>query len=176
MALVEKFHVVAAERPVASGETIKEGMIVSLNSSGEVVRQSSSYKIPYGLAGDTKSTTASSMPGVASGWQNRASDYFDETRASGKMTVYHSGGEFATDQFASNVSSKSPMQLLYGYNGLLDSNDGYGTTLPVARLTQAAAAYPSGVPGTDTTADADRGDIKLSGDNSSTYIEIKLLI
>ena len=182
MALVEKFHVVAAERPVASGETIKEGMIVSLNTSGEVVRQSSSYKIPYGIAGDTKSTTASAMPGVAAssatspGWQNRASDYFDETRASGKMTVYHSGGEFATDQFAANVSSKSPMQLLYGYNGLLDSNDGYGTTLPVARLTQAAAAYPSGVPGTDTTANWDRGDMELSGDNSDTYIEFKLII
>jgi hypothetical protein len=104
MALVEKFHVVAAERAVASGQTIKEGQCVALNTYGEVVLESASFGMTYGIAGDTKSTTASAMPGVASGWQNRVSDYFDETKASGKMTVYHSGGEFATDQFATNVS------------------------------------------------------------------------
>ena len=64
MALIERYHVVAAERAVASGETIKEGQIVSLNSSGEVVLQSSTNTIPYGVAGDTKSTSASAMPGV----------------------------------------------------------------------------------------------------------------
>ena len=72
MALVERYHVVAAERAVASGQTIKEGQVVSLNSSGQVILQGSGTynKIPYGLAGDTKSTTASSMPGIATGWQN----------------------------------------------------------------------------------------------------------
>lgn len=171
MALVEIYHVVAAERAVASGETIKEGQIVSLNTSGEVVLQSASFTIPYGIAGDTKSTSASAMPGIASGWQNRVSDYFDETKASAKMTVYHSGGEFATDQFASNVSSATVNTALYGYQGLLDTNDGHSTSTVVARVLKAAGTYPSGVPGIDIN-----GDQALGGDNSNTYVEIKLLI
>jgi len=171
MALVEKYHVVAAEKVVASGETIKEGQVVSLNSSGYVVLQDSTDTIPYGIAGDTKSTSASAMPGVAAGWQNRVSDYFDETKASGKMTVYHSGGEFATDQFATNVAGASILDPLYGANGVLDTIDVHATSIVVARLTKAAGSYPSGVPGVDIN-----GDQALSGENSNTYIEFKLLI
>jgi hypothetical protein len=171
MALIEMFHVVAAERAVASGQTIKEGQIVSLNTSGEVVLQSNTYKTPYGLAGDTKSTTASAMPGIASGWQNRVSDYFDETKASAKMTVYHSGGEFATDQFASNVASATIMAPLYGVNGVLETADTHSSGVIVAYLVKAAGTYPSGVPGVDLN-----GDQALTGDNSNTYCEIKLVI
>lgn len=170
MALIEMFHVVAAERPVASGQTIKEGQIVSLNTSGEVVLQGSGYPTPYGLAGDTKSTTASSMPGIASGWQNRVSDYFDETKASAKMTVYHSGGEFATDQFASNVASATIMAPLYALNGVLETVTTQSSVV-VAYLVKAAGTYPSGVPGVDLN-----GDQALTGDNSNTYCEIKLVI
>ena len=171
MALVEIYHVVAAERAVASGETIKEGQIVSLNTSGEVVLQCASYTIPYGIAGDTKSTSASAMPGIASGWQNRVSDYFDETKASAKMTVYHSGGEFATDQFASNVSSAAVNDALYGYNGLLDTTDGHTSETVVGRVLKAAGTYPSGLPGVDLN-----GDQALGGDNDNTYVEVKLTI
>lgn len=177
MALIEKFHVVAAERTVATGESIKEGQFVSLNSSGEIVLQSSTNPRPYGIAGDTKSTSASAMPGVnlatgtASGWQNRASDYYDETKASAKMTVYHSGGEFATDQFHSNVAALAPYTALYATNGLLSAGDGHTNTYIVGYLTQADGAYPSGVPGTDVN-----GDMALSGENSNTYIEFKLII
>lgn len=174
MALIEIFHVVAAERPVAALQTIKEGQIVSLNTSGEVVIQSNTYKYPYGIAGDTKSTTASAMPGIdiANGWQNRVSDYFDETKASAKMTVYHSGGEFATDQFAANVASLGTIMCpLYAVAGLLETNDTYTSGVVVARLLKAAGTYPSGVPGVDLN-----GDKALSGDNSNTYIEIKLEI
>jgi hypothetical protein len=170
MALIEKFHVVAAERPVATGETIKEGQIVSLNTSGEVVLQGASFPTPYGIAGDTKSDSGSAMPGIVAGWQNRVSDYFDETKASGKMTVYHSGGEFATDQFATNVASASIMAALYAYNGVLDTNTGQ-SAIVVARLTQSAGTYPSGVPCIDLN-----GDQSLSGENSNTYIEIKMTI
>jgi len=171
MALIEKYHVVAAERTVATGESIKEGQFVSLNSSGEVVLQSSTNPRPYGIAGDTKSTSASAMPGVASGWQNRASDMYDETKSSAKMTVYHSGGEFATDQFHANVAALSPFTALYATNGLLSAGDGHTSTYIVGYLTQADGAYPSGVPGTDIN-----GDAALSGDNSNTYIEFKLII
>ena len=37
MALIERFHVVADHYPAAAGEEIIEGMIVTLNSSGQVV-------------------------------------------------------------------------------------------------------------------------------------------
>jgi len=170
MALIEMFHVVAAERSVASGQTIKEGQIVSLNTSGEVVIQSASHPTPYGLAGDTKSTTASSMPGIATGWQNRVSDYFDETKASAKMTVYHSGGEFATDQFNSNVASTAILTALYAVDGVLDTNTSQSSVV-VAYLVKAAGTYPSGVPGIDLN-----GDMALGGENSNTYCEIKLVI
>jgi hypothetical protein len=179
MALVERFHVVAAEKAVNTSATIKEGQIVSLAADATVILQSTGTytRIPYGLAGDTKSTSTSYMPGVASGWQNRVSDYYDETKASAKITVYHSGGEFATDQFKSNVVSATIGQTLYGNLGLLDTSDEAGTTTyPVARLITAAGPYPSGVPGVDIN-----GDIALAGDTTTgsggnTYIEIKLLV
>jgi len=170
MALIEKYHVVAASRAVAAGQSIKEGQVVSLNSSGEVVIQDATNAIPYGLAGDTKSTSASSMPGIASGWQNRVSDYFDETKASAKMTVYHSGGEFATDQFHTNIASATIMDPLYAVSGSLATADSQSSGV-VAYLVQAAGAYPSGVPGIDIN-----GDIALGGENSNTYIEIKLVV
>ena len=170
MALVEKYHVVAAVRPVATGQIIKEGQIVSLNTLGNVVIQGAAFPIPYGIAGDTKSTTASSMPGIASGWQNRVSVYFDETKASGKMTIYHSGGEFATDQFHTNVMALTPITALYAYNGQLDTQNAQSTVI-VAYLTQADGSYPSGVPGVDIN-----GDQALAGDNTNSYIEFKLMI
>lgn len=170
MALVERYIVVAAERVVASGESIKEGQIVSLNSSGEVVLQDGTDAVPYGIAGDTKSTSASAMPGIVSSWQNRASDMYDETGASDKMTVYHSGGEFATDQFASNVASAAVGTTLYSVNGMLETANTQSSGA-VAILIKADGSYPSGVPGTDTN-----GDTALGGDNSNTYVEIKLSI
>ena len=192
MALVEKYHVVAAVKPVATGQSIKEGQVVSLDAVGAVVIQGAVNKYPYGIAGDTKSTSTSYMPGImntagtGTGWQNRVSDYFDETRSSSKMTVYHSGGEFATDQFSVNVASMTPVgtgtQYLYCRSGILDSIDqdgGTTVTMLVGKLTLPAAAYPSGVPGTDIN-----GDIELAGESpapagtayNNTYIEFKLLI
>jgi len=171
MALVEIYHVVAASRAVASGQTIKEGQIVALNTSGQVVLQGNANPTPYGIAGDTKSTTASSMPGIYAGWQNRASDYFDETSASGRMTVYHSGGEFATDQFDSNVANATPYTALYATGGDLKQHDDDATGVIVAYLLTSAGSYPSGVPGVDIN-----GDMALRGEESNTYIEIKLVI
>jgi hypothetical protein len=172
MALIEKYHVVAAERPVATGQTIKEGQIVSLNTAGEVVIQGAGASaIPYGIAGDTKSTSASSMPGIVAGWQNRASDYFDETKASGKMTVYHSGGEFATDMFDVSVATATVGAALYAVSGMLKTSDDQSSGI-VARLTQPAGMVMSGVPGVDVS-----GDAALTGAAASNYyVEIKLVI
>lgn len=179
MALVEIYHVIASVKPVATSQQIKEGMIVSLNSSGQIVKQGygSANYVPFGIAGDTKMTTQSYMPGVASGWQNRVSDYFDETKASAKMTVYHSGGEFATDMFVANVASATPYTKLYAVDGLLQATTDTQSSGLVAYLTKAAGAYPSGVPGVDVN-----GDQALSSDSyanaavSNQYIEIKLMI
>ncbi len=179
MALIERYIVVAAgDRAVASGETIKEGHIVSLNGDGEVVLQSGSYAIPYGIAGDTKNTSRSSMPGIDLGvpaagsgqnWQNRVSDYFDETKASGKMTVYHSGGEFWTDMFTANVTtSLSPMDALYAESGLLNNSDTQSSGV-VARLLEGPTTVMSGVPGVDLN-----GDQALTSENSNEYVLIKL--
>ena len=203
MALIERFHVVAAERPIASGQTILEGMIVTLNSSGEVVLATSgaATAMPYGIAGDTKNSSGgyAAMPGVqdvvigaagaAGAMQNRVSDGFDETKASGKMTVYHSGGEFATDQFVDAVSIAAVMAPLYVDVSGTGAACGKLTTATtnthiVAYLLQATGAYPSGVPGVDSTkidGVAINGDRALSGRSGTagtgnTFIEIKLVI
>jgi len=167
MALVEKFFVVASEHPIGSTD-IKEGQLVKLNSSQEIVPYDGSGVI-LGVAGDTKSSSASAMPGIYSGWQNRVPDSFNETAASGLMTVYHGGGEFATDQFETDVLTATVGANLYGsVNGKLQAA---AAGIAVAVLTKAAGPYPSGVPGVDVN-----GDMALKGDNSDRYIEFKLLV
>jgi len=175
MALIPKFHVVAAQADVDPASLdIKMGMCVALNGAVGVRRVTTGdQKRVYGIAGDTFSTTASAMPGIADGWQNRVSDGFDETKASGKMTVYHSGGEFATDQFVdTNMTSA-----YVGYYLKADESTGKmaidgdtKTANSIAILTRAAGTYPSGVPGVDLN-----GDMALGGDNDNQYIEFKLL-
>lgn len=167
MALVELFHVVAANHTVGS-TAIDEGQLVKLNTSGEAVPYDGSGVV-IGVAGDTKSSSASAMPGIATGWQNRASDSYNETAASRELTVYMAGGQFATDQFETDVESANVGVKLYASsNGKLQATSSGDA---VAVLTKAAGSYPSGVPGTDIN-----GDLALSGDNSNQYIEFKLLV
>ena len=181
MALVEIFHVVASEYPVdAESLEIKEGMLVALTSAG-IRRVTTGVKGKVtGIAGDTKSTSASAMPGVYPGWQNRVSDSFDETKASAKITVYSNGGAFATDQFVdTNVDASKIGHYLIAdtttgtlkYGGADAGTLAAAHTPAVAQLTGAAGAYPSGVPGTDLN-----GDMALKGDNTNQYIVIKLLV
>ncbi len=167
MALVEKFFVVASEHPIGTTD-IKEGQVVKLNSSRLIVPFDGSGVV-LGIAGDTKSTSASAMPGVASGWQNRVTDGFDETKASSLMTVYESGGEFATDQFEDDVlTALVGVNLYASSNGLLQAASS-GSAIAV--LTKAAGPYISGIPGTDIN-----GDMALTGEHSNQYIEFKLLV
>ena len=132
--------------------------------------------VVFGVAGDSTSVAPlSGMPGAYDQWQNRASDQFSETTASRKMTVYHGGGEFATDQFEDDVETADIGDPLYA------SDNGKFKATPdsaqiVARLTRAAGPYPSGVPGTDLN-----GDMALRGqgpdtDNPNMYIELKLTV
>jgi hypothetical protein len=181
MALVEIFHVVANEYPVDTASLeIKEGMLVALTSAGiRRVTTGDAGKV-VGVAGDTKSTTASAMPGIYAGWQNRVSDSFDETKASAKLTVYSSGGAFATDMYVAGnvdaskigdylIADEATGKLKYGgaaLNALQVAN-----TPAIAQLTGAAGAYPSGVPGVDIN-----GDMALKGENTNQYIVYKLMI
>ena len=181
MALVPIYHVIAASRSVAvDGDDIKMGMIVSINSDGEIVKQDdSTYTAvePFGIAGDTKASDASSMPGVNSAWQNRVSDYFDETASSGKMTVYNDGGQFYTDQYHANVAALTGADImapLYAKDGLLDTDNSSSATV-VARLLAAPGQVMSGVPGVDINGDIALGSEGLPAD-SNNYIEIKLVI
>ncbi|MEI6421885.1 MAG: hypothetical protein WCP55_06670 [Lentisphaerota bacterium] len=141
-----------------------------LNTSRQIVPFDNGVgSIALGIAGDTKSTSASAMPGVYTDWQNRVNDGYDETKASGLMTVYENGGEFATDQFANDVLVALTGTYLYGSSaGKLQSTP--TAKDPIAVLTRVAGPYPSGVPGTDIN-----GDMALKGDQNNQYIEFKLL-
>jgi hypothetical protein len=185
MALIEIYHVVADQYAIdGSSETIVEGMLVSLNGASGVRRVTTGddNKV-IGIAGDTTAASASGyagLPGVYSGWQNRVSDSFNETKASAKLTVYHSGGKFATDQFVSGTTAAADV------GKFLIADEGTGTlkyggtdqgtlftagTPAIAVLTKGEGSYPSGVPGVDLN-----GDMALKGANTNQYIEFKLLI
>ena len=192
MALIEKYHVIAAVYDVdPNSAEIKEGMLVALNGANGVRRVTTGddNKV-LGVSGDTFSTSASAMPGVGTGYisggsevsfQNRVSDYFDETKASGKITVYFGGGEFATDQYVDgNVDSTKVGAYLIADEGtgtLKYGGADIGTlytagTPPVAMLTKAAGFAPSGVPGTDLN-----GDMALGSEKANDqYIEFKLMV
>lgn len=175
MALIEQFHIVADHYPVASGQEIIEGQLVKLNSSGEVViADGSSGEVVLGVAGDTKSTSVSGLPtvnnarlgtgGTSEAFVNRVSDTFDETKASGRMTVYHSGGKFATNRF--NAGTYSVGDALYAASDGDFTNVASTSMQIVAYLTKVPGAFESGVPGIDVN-----GSITLG-----SYIEFKLVI
>ena len=182
MAIIPLYYVVAGSYdidPTFSG-TIAEGQCVFLNGANGVRAVDTTANAIHqvlGLAGDTKSTSASTMPGVKSGWQNRVSDGYDETKASGKITVYHSGGEFATDQFlddGSLVTAAAGSYLKCNTSGLLIVDGAIQSFDTVAQLVTAPGMYPSGVPGTDVNGDS----ALASAANTTTndYIVVKLLV
>jgi hypothetical protein len=178
MALIEKFHTLADHYPVAAGQEIIEGMFVKLNSSGEVViATGASGEYSNGVAGDTKSTSVSGLPatndavmatGTTQAFTNRISDLFDETKASGRMTVYHSAGVFSTDQFvAGSYNVNDALYVAGGGNSGKLTNVASTSGQIVARVTKVPSLYDSGVPGTDLS----NGSMALMGN----YMEIRLV-
>jgi hypothetical protein len=151
------------------------GTIVGLNSSGYVqipnaTAANAGGVAPLGIAGDSASdaykTDALSAdlvvsPGRALNggathvagmrWtSNRVSDMFNETLASGEMTVYIGSGLFATDQYVATdtfiqgqpvyATATGQVTVTSGSNGLA-RHVGYCKNTPTD--------YPSGVPGVD---------------------------
>lgn len=97
--------------------------------------------------------------------QNRVADNFNEVLASGKMTVYHSGGEFWTDQYETTAdtggaattflpagpvftskASTAANRGLFTDQSTAETGDGPGYL--VGYTITSPTGYPSGVPGT----------------------------
>lgn len=196
MALIEVFHVVASELPIDATDTtdIPQGLLVSLDANGQVVPCDGDTMECVGVAGDTRSTgitsftpesgsslsrnPKTSLTGalVTGAWgaqqrftQNRVADNYNEVFASGKMTVYHGGGEFWTDQYeitnsVGGVINYTPASTLFPSGAGEADTALEAQVVRSGRFTQEAStigviigrvlttptSYPSGVPGTET--------------------------
>lgn len=181
MALIEEFHVVADEYVVDSSVTnLIEGMWVMISNTGPslgnaVIATGASGTRTIGVSGDTKSTSISGLPATnnsfigatstSTAFVNRVSDSFDETKASGKVTVYHSGGKFATNQYVTAPTLPyAPGLPLYVSAGGLATSDASANAQIVATLVTVPGPFASGVPGIDIN-----GSITLGN-----YLEFKM--
>jgi hypothetical protein len=163
MALIVEYHVNADMYAVGT-TAISAGMIVELNTAGLVVPVAGlNNDDNLGIAGDSAlaqegQTTAYSAQvtigadGAGTRWtENRVSDFYDETTASQKITVYNGGGKFwiSSDLLAAGETA--------AIGALYESSNTAGNWVvgaaaadtTVALGVGAAQAYPSGVPGTD---------------------------
>lgn len=108
--------------------------------------------------------------------QNRIADNYNEVFSSGKMTVYHSGGEFWTDQFqaidggnvqtytagswvfqsaqvAGKLTARNPFTVAAtdaGLYGVMKNRVGLVLRAGTDAHGRGSIDYPTGVPGTDT--------------------------
>ncbi len=183
MALIPVHHTIATQYAVASGSgNITEGMGVALaaDSSGDL---NPYVKLPdanggftVGIAGDSKLSSTSgnaySASVVVNGsgstrtTTNRVSDMFDETLASGKMTVYMGSGEFLTDQyvaaefdaFGDNAAGAALYVVQSGANAGKITSTSSNNGNKIGHLIAAQNAYPSGVPGTDINGSTSLGN------------------
>jgi len=206
----------------SSATIIPQGRLVTLDGNGQVQLCPDADGVtgpyPVGIAGDSHSTgTTSYTPesgaplsrdpvtsltgslivgsyGTSQRFtQNRSADNYDEVLASGKMTVYHSGGEFWTDQYEVTNSASDATVFTPGFtlwSSSVAANIGMFTDEECADATQlndashragitltSPTAYPSGVPGTGTNA---VGFSALpEGGNSiawGTFLHVKLTV
>jgi len=162
MALIEILHVCADMFEVdpdwTAADAIIEGEWVSLQTvSGNVyAERANGVHEVIGIAGDTMSDTTAGTPYAANvgvsnnarqrSTQNRVTDYFNETLASGKITVYHGGGRFATDQLNAGVTFAAGQPIYADANGNTTNVASAAGVVGIAL--GAAGAFPSGVPGT----------------------------
>jgi len=163
MALIPVQHVVAdmfdidPDWDYTVNGTIISGSLVDLDANGFVRNVPVAGNPPLGIAADNLTNVGGSTPYTANltlgangnftrSTENRVADFFDETLASGKMSVYNAGGRFLTDQYVTTLGY-TPSALLYSTAaGLWTTAAGAGN---VAGLCIAAGtAQPSGVPGT----------------------------
>tara|TARA_Y100000310_G_scaffold55023_1_gene50416 strand:+ start:6475 stop:7032 length:558 start_codon:yes stop_codon:yes gene_type:complete len=168
MAIIVEQHVVADRYVPASA--ITAGHLVTQNAAGQAVSAVAGSTDAIGVAGDswlaaegqttaysdqvTIGSTDSSTPRQR--WtENRVSDFYDETRASGLITVYHGGGKFwilntLFDSDATDVVPGDKLQVTAaGTAGEWGRGAGDVAGEIVGMAVGASQAYQSGVPGTD---------------------------
>lgn len=184
--IIPVYHIVASVLPIESTTALEAGHVVGLDSNGYCVKAYGNGTIvAIGLAGDRNRASE------AYEWVNRVSDAGNETSASGKLTVYHSGGEFYVDMNDSRITTPggttiegvvssgttvTPGTALYAENaignrGRLTSTS--TTTVIVARVLEEAAELASGIPGEyEPGSSVDY----VNDDNARTWIKIKLVI
>jgi hypothetical protein len=151
-------------------------------SGGNVFAYRSTATAVLGVAGDTQSSTSTGSEWSdnvvigASGsvvapvaktraTSNRVSDMFNETAASGKVTVYHGGGTFATDQYVALTYAVG--EKLYSNGSGQFTNVDAGSAVNVGIVVKTPSSWPSGVPGADTN----DGSTSLG-----TFLTFKLLV
>ena len=174
MALKEIYHVTANVFPTAATTgTIAAGLIVNFDANGNIIPADAYAHMPVGVAGDTKrQATGLNNPESAAvvtgangaqtvNTQNRVSDGWNETLASGQITVYTGGGEFWSDQYSTVTTAGAALNYAIGDPLYADIGDGTTTAGQVTNdvtgakvwyvgtLTGEPQALPSGVPGTD---------------------------
>lgn len=177
MALIVEYHVVADMYPVSGNVTA--GMLVALNTAGQAVAAPTSTSpmgLALGIAGDSAlaaegQTTAYSAQvrlGADGGTQrytaNRVSDFYNETAASLKITVYNGGGKFwvSTDLFDAPAGITPGIFLGVSSGTAGEWEDDTSATVRdddiCAVSVGSAQGYPSGVPGTDIDGHITLGD------------------
>jgi hypothetical protein len=179
MALIPVYHVVPSFYAMdPAQDTVNNPIImgdfVTLNISQYVAVAVDDNAI--GIAGDSAAADGGHSPyaadiivsggGAVRSTSNRVSDFFDETRGSGKMTVYHSGGEFLTDRWELTPAAQwLPGHLAYSSaTGQITPDAVDANSISVGKIIHGPEDYPSGVPGIDI-----QGSISLG-----QYVRFKL--
>lgn len=126
--LIPVYHIIASQFPIAAATAFEPGHVATISSGGLVVKNGAGGAAPIGLAADKN------RPAVAFEWQNRLSDFGNETAASGLMSVYHSGGEFWVDMDDSTAQTPDGTAI----DGVVD-----GSPVPANILYGAAAGHLS---------------------------------
>lgn len=224
MALITVYHVVASMFAVDAGSTtdIPQGVLLTLGSDGKAVACDGDTQYAVAVSADSRSAGVTSYTATSNSatsrdpktsltgaitigsqgstrrfTQNRVSDNYNEVLASGKITGYHSGGEFWTDQYeiiqanGSTVCSYTPAKRLYACGAGETAGTGEATIVQSGRFTDEASTttqvvgfvieapteYPSGVPGTGVNSKS--GLSGFEGGNSisfGTMLHLKLAI
>jgi len=182
MALIVEYHV-NADMYAVGATAITQGMLVGFNSSSQIVPTTAATDLSVGIAGDAAlaaeaATTAYSanLTVGANGngtrfTENRVSDFYDETTASQKVTVYNGGGKFhvSDDVFdtAADISGGELLRPSAATAGYWDDGATVANNDEVGLAVSASVAYDSGVPGTDTSS----GSISL-GDYVAVVLRV----
>lgn len=168
MALIEELHVLADMFPInpATNPMFIQGWHAMLDANGfamPATGAANTYAI--GICADRTDNTgidgrayAADLVINAAGstlrTQNRVSDFYNEALSSGKVTVYHGGGRFSTDQFLATDTFLTTTTVtgcrLYVDATHVVTNIAAANVQVVGRVLVPPREYPSGVPGTDT--------------------------